>query len=112
MKFISKKDHDILEVLHYNEGPCLYGFEQKGESFLACLKKQNNDDSQTWILVPLTQDDKYNYELMKSNKLSLSDFIKDKGAWEVTFDYTGLNTKENWLPKVDTSKVPSYSLTY
>lgn len=112
MKFVSKKHQEILEVLHYEDGPCLYGFEQDCKSFLAYLKKTNSDDSQTWLLFPLENSDKHSYEQMKDGKISLSDFVKDKGAFEVTFDYTGLSLKETWLSKVDSSSIISYAVTY
>lgn len=112
MKFVSKKQQEILEVLHYEDGPCLYGFEQDNQSFLAYLKKNHADDSQTWLIFPLDTSDKNNYENMKDGKISLSEFVKNKGAFEVTFDYTGLSLKETWVTKVDSSSIISYSVTY
>lgn len=97
MKFANKKNQDILEVLHYDDGPCVYGFEQSGESFLACLQETKSDNSQRWLIFSLQTEDLGDYEKIKNQKMSLTDFVKNKPAWEVTYDYEGLCLQEKLL---------------
>lgn len=107
MKFGNKAHQDILDVLNYEDGPILYGFEQKGESFLASKVSEDADQNQQWIIWPLTVKDKYFYDQMKEQAMPVSDFVKGKSAWLVDFDYLGVQTSEKLLTTVPAKFIKS-----
>lgn len=89
MKMKNRYDQEILEVLHYDNGPQVYGFVEKEKTYLAV--KQNEDDTgnNSWLMVPLSKEDKNHYEALRQNLLTVDDFIKDRPQSLVTFNVHG-----------------------
>lgn len=110
MKFINKERQDILEVLNYQDGPCVYGFEQKDETFLALKVEEDNESNQTWIFCPLTVKDKHFYDQMKNNEISLKDFLKNKSGYLVKFDFEGSQQSEKRLSSIPEKFIKTYEI--
>lgn len=89
MMFQNKRNLNVLEVLHYDEGPCVFGFEQQDKFYLAYLKQTNQDDSSLWLICSLENHMKEEYDKLKENKILLADFMASKKCHEVLFDYDG-----------------------
>lgn len=89
MKFKNRYEQNILEVLQYNNGPEVYGFIQDEEYYLAVKQTEEDNGNNSWLMVPLSKEDKNHYEALRQNLVTVQDFIKDRSTSLVTFNEEG-----------------------
>lgn len=109
MKLSNKFDQEILEILSYQDGPCVYGFAHKEQDFLAS-KISENEEGSRWLIIPLTSADLGDYENLKSKATSLSTFLKSRSGYVVEYDLDGDIVEQNKLSLIAPELIKSYEI--